>query len=137
MIIFCNQLADLLAPLLGMPVFSDLSGVQDANHYALLTLETSSELHPGSRTFQLDLSLSVIHSAGDLTDNNLSDYAAVCSTLDSAVLSLFSSFRKYSPLPGQPENSPLLLDWFNTPPELSAENHSYTAETKITLAAQF
>lgn len=137
MIIFLNKFASLLEISAPVPVFSDFSGVQDAPEYILITLDSSSELHENSRTMQLDISAQWVQTVRELTENPPPDYPEIANALDSLLQGIFSIFRKYEPLPNQPESAPRLLEWFNTPPELVAENYKYTAESKITIYAQF
>lgn len=137
MIIFINNFANLLQLQSPVPVFSDFSGVQDVPAYIIISLESSTELYEKSRTMQLEISAQWVQSVENLTTDPPSDYPEIANRLDSLLQSVFDSFRKYSPLPNQPDSAPRLLQWSSTPPELIAENYKYIAESKLTLYAQF
>lgn len=137
MIAFVHNFAGLLADETDIPVFSDFSGVQDAQEYIVATLESSSELYPASRTMQLEISVEWVQTVEELTENTPADYSAIAPNLENLLQSVFARLEKYRPLPGQHASSPVLLNWYNTPPELVAENYKYSAESKVTIFAQF
>lgn len=137
MIAFIHNFATLIAAETELPVFSDFSGVQDAQEYILVTLDSSAELYPASRVMQLEASVEWVQTVEELTENPPMDYSAIAPNLENLLQSVFAQLEKYRPLPGQPASSPVLLFWSNTPPELVAENYKYSAESKLTLYAQF
>ena len=137
MIAFVHNFAELIGVETLFPVFSDFSGVQDAQEYIVATLESSSELHPASRTMQLEISVEWVQTVEELTENPPADYSAIAPNLENLLQSVFARLEKYRPLPGQSASSPLLLHWYNTPPELVAENYKYSAESKVTIFVQF
>lgn len=130
MIAFLNNFAALLAAHTDIPVFSDYTGVQEATEYIVISLDSATELHPASRTMQLEISAEWVQTVEILTENTPTDYPAIAPALDSLIQSVFALLVKYQPLPGQPATAPRLLIWHNTPPELVAENYKYSAESK-------
>lgn len=137
MIAFVHHFSQLIAAGTSIPVFSDFSGVQDAQEYIVATLDSSTELYPASRTMQLEISVEWVQTVEELTENPPEDYSTIAPNLENLLQSVLARLVKYRPLPGQPVSSPQLLHWYNEPPELIAENYKYSAESKLTIVAQF
>ena len=137
MIIFANQFAQLLAAVVDVPVFSDYSGVQDVPEYAVVTLDSSTELFEGSRTMQLEIVVRRVFALESLAELTESAFLNAAETLENCLSVVTSNFEKYAPLPGQSQASPLLLKWFWTPPEVTTESNKYVAEARLTIFVQF
>lgn len=102
---------------------------------ARLVLESADDLIDGNMTCSLNFSLTVSLRLHELNDPPSFSIWSKC--IYSALLAATADFRKYQPLPGQPDSDPLILQWTQGRPQAQADDSGYHAAISFTLIVQF
>lgn len=142
MIKFTENLAALLQTAfetqgMEVPVYCNADGLNTEPQFCLLTLASSDEKVEYNATMQLAFTLEAGLRLPLFAEEEAPDFEAWGAGLHAAVQSMLAGLRKYEPLPGQAAGSPLVLQWWTTPPQAQASEAGYAATLDLNMVVQF
>lgn len=142
MINFTKNIADLLQAAfeeqgMAVPVYCNADGLNTDPQFCILTLSSADEKVEYNATMQLSFNLEAGLRLPLFAAESAPDFEAWGADLHDAVQSMLAGLRKYEPLPGQPEGSPLVLQWWITTPQTQASEAGYAATLDLNMVVQF